>query len=150
MTQKGIITRLQNKRGFGFITASNDESIFFSKKCIEGPFDESTLIGQEVTYDIGSNHRGKCAQNIVLCSSICTERANNHTVTSNKIKDPQLIDLIKVNTTNFVHWVWYRTKIQVAKIGLAVACVFDVIANKLQAASKVLLNTKQPCWRKAD
>jgi cold shock CspA family protein len=64
MSQTGIITHFHFKKGFGFIEATSGESLYFKRKELLGAFEESLLVGQEVTFMLGRNHGGKTATKI--------------------------------------------------------------------------------------
>lgn len=64
MSQTGIITHFHFKKGFGFIETTSGESLYFKRKELLGEFDESLLVGQEVTFLLGRNHGGKTATKI--------------------------------------------------------------------------------------
>ena len=60
---EGTIKKLLDK-GFGFITTSNVNDLFFHSKAVQGASFDDLQEGQRVTYTDGQGPKGPCADNV--------------------------------------------------------------------------------------
>jgi CspA family cold shock protein len=60
---EGTIKKLLDK-GFGFITTSNGNDLFFHSKAVQGASFDDLQEGQRVTYTDGQGPKGPCADNV--------------------------------------------------------------------------------------
>ena len=60
---EGTIKKLIDK-GFGFIKTETDEDLFFHESALQGVSFEELHEGQKVSYTIGQNPKGPCAENV--------------------------------------------------------------------------------------
>lgn len=70
MFYKGAINSLESKRGFGFVELNGDR-VFFHKSELSGVTFDQLKVGVVVSFKVGENEKGKCAQSITLfdCSN---------------------------------------------------------------------------------
>ncbi len=64
----GKIKKLVLEKGFGFITDSDGTDVFFHKNNLVGITFESLTGGEEVTFEVEQNPKGKRAVNVSLVS----------------------------------------------------------------------------------
>ncbi|MDD4183435.1 MAG: cold shock domain-containing protein [Candidatus Omnitrophica bacterium] len=64
----GKIKKLVLEKGFGFITDSDGTDVFFHKNNLVGITFESLTGGEEVTFEVEQNPKGKRAVNVSLAS----------------------------------------------------------------------------------
>lgn len=65
-TQKGIITSIVSKKGYGFITQDNGERIFFHAIGVCDPQYEDLREGQPVEFMLKESPKGKLAIGVVV------------------------------------------------------------------------------------
>jgi CspA family cold shock protein len=51
-------------RGYGFIDTGGDKDLFFHSSALQGVSFEELHEGQKVSYTIGQNPKGPCAENV--------------------------------------------------------------------------------------
>jgi CspA family cold shock protein len=64
---KGVIRRLVDERGFGFVSNSTGKDIFFHYSELEGVNTRILKEGQSVSYRVGLNAKGLIAKDVKLC-----------------------------------------------------------------------------------
>ena len=62
---EGTIKKLTD-RGFGFISTSGAEDLFFHSKALQGVQFDDLREGQRVTFTAGQGPKGPCAENVKL------------------------------------------------------------------------------------
>lgn len=68
---KGKIKNINYEKKFGFLTPENGSDLFFHKNNLFGTLDMNTLKkGDEVSFVMGRNRQGKCADDITLTGGI--------------------------------------------------------------------------------
>jgi len=68
---KGKIKNINYKKKFGFLTSENGADLFFHKNNLSRKLDINLLnTGDEVSFVIGSNRQGECADDITLATGI--------------------------------------------------------------------------------
>ena len=60
---EGTIKKLMDK-GFGFIKTTGPKDIYFHSSALQGVSFEELHEGQKVSYTIGQNPKGPCAENV--------------------------------------------------------------------------------------
>lgn len=60
---EGTIKRLTDK-GYGFLDIGTERDLFFHSSSVQGVSFEELRVGQKVSYTVGRNSKGSCAENI--------------------------------------------------------------------------------------